>query len=1058
MHWLANISVRRPTFAMVLILMVLVFGLVGYSRLGVDRFPKVDFPTVAVVTQLPGAAPEQVESDVSMKIEEAVNTIGGIDELRSTSNEGVSTVFVTFVLEKDIEVAAQEVRDRVSSALSELPAGTEPPSVMKIDPDATPVVYVAVRADRPVAAVTDVAERIVRRRIESTPGVGQVRLLGGQGRQLNVWLDATRLRAHELTALDVQRAIASSNRTVPGGRLEAGPQEQVLRVRGRVESPEALGALVVTERQGAPIHVRDVATVEDGVETPDTAALRDGVPAVLLSVRKQSGANSVAVVDQVRERLTDLQRELPPGYSLDVVRDNTATIRTSVAAVTEHLVLGALFAGLVVLVFLGNLRSTLIAAVAIPVSIVGTFALMWMQGFSLDTITLLALALAVGIVIDDAIVVLENVHRTIEEKGVSPVKAAILATKEVGLAVLATTLSLVAVFLPVAFMSGIVGRFMKSFGLTMAFSILISMLVSFTLTPMLSSKWLKARRPHATGSDGKSLLERAVARVHQPLERGYEWLLVRVMRRRWIVVALSLVTLASIVPLIGMVPKGFLPKNDEAQFLVNVRAPEGTSLEETKVLSERVARDVRSVPNVEATLVTIGDNNEKTPNLANIHVRLTLPDARQVSQEQVMEQARLALRNQPKSLTIEVSEVPMFSGGGKQAPVMYEISGPDLDELERHARALEEKMKRIPGAADVTSSLVAGKPETSLHIDRERAADLGVKVADIAATLGLYVGGAEVSRYEENGESYPIFVRGEAKTRSGVDGLELVGVPSSSGTSIPVMELVRAEKDTGPASIMRLNRRRQVMLFANLAPGVSQGTVMAGVEKAIAELRLPAGYTATATGQSREMARTGQAFLAAFGLSFVFMYLVLAAQFESWLHPFTILLALPLTLPFALISLLLFGQALDIYSMLGLLVLFGVVKKNAILQIDLTNQLRAQGMERNQAIILANRERLRPILMTTVAFVAGMIPLIVSSGVGAGFNRATAGVIVGGQTLSLLLTLVATPVAYSLFDDAASFVRRILGRSEGDAARKRELDELDLAPAARLPGTLASHS
>jgi hydrophobic/amphiphilic exporter-1 (mainly G- bacteria), HAE1 family len=1048
MHWLANISVRRPTFAMVLVLVVLVFGLVGYSRLGVDRFPKVDFPTIAVITQLPGAAPEEVESDVSMKIEEAVNTIGGIDELRSTSNEGVSSVFVTFVLEKDIEVAAQEVRDRVSAALSELPAGTEPPSVMKIDPDATPILYIAVRANQPVAQVTDVAERIVRRRIESTQGVGQVRLLGGQGRQLNVWLDATRLRAHDLTALDVQRAIATSNRTVPGGRLEAGPDEQVLRVLGRVEKPEALGALVVAERQGSPVHVRDVATVEDGVETPDTAALRDGVPAVLLSVRKQSGANSVAVVDQVKARLAELGRELPSGYSLDVVRDNTATIRTSVAAVTEHLVLGALFAGLVVLVFLGNLRSTLIAAVAIPVSIVGTFALMWAQGFSLDTITLLALALAVGIVIDDAIVVLENVHRTIEEKGVSPMKAAILATKEVGLAVLATTLSLVAVFLPVAFMSGIVGRFMKSFGMTMAFSILVSMLVSFTLTPMLSSRWLKARRPHAGGEVKQTLLERAVARVHRPLEQGYEWLLRHVMRRRWIVVALSVATLASIVPLITLVPKGFLPKSDDAEFLVNVRAPEGTSLEETKLLSERVARDVRQVPSVVATLVTIGDNNEKTPNLANIHVRLTLPDAREATQEQVMAEARKALaKSQPKSLTLEVSEVPMFSGGWKQAPVMYEIGGTDLDELERHARELEARMRRIPGAVDVSTSLISGKPATSLHIDRERAADLGVKVGDIAATLGLYVGGAEVSRYEENGESYPIFVRGEPKTRTGVDGLALVGVPSSHGASVPVTELVRAEKDEGPASISRLNRRRQVMIFANLAPGVAQGTVMAGVEQAIKDMRLPAGYTASATGQSREMARTGQAFLAAFGLSFVFMYLVLAAQFESWLHPFTILLALPLTLPFALISLLLFGQALDIYSMLGLLVLFGVVKKNAILQIDLTNQLRAQGMERNEAIILANRERLRPILMTTVAFVAGMIPLIASSGVGAGFNRATAGVIVGGQTLSLLLTLLATPVAYSLFDDASNFVRRLLGRTELAAARERELAELDLPDA-----------
>jgi HAE1 family hydrophobic/amphiphilic exporter-1 len=1059
MSFLASLSVKRPTFATVLMALVLVFGLVGYTRLGVDRFPKVDFPTVAVITRLPGAAPKEVESDVSMKIEEAVNTIGGIDELRSESNEGVSQVYVTFVLEKDIEVAAQEVRDRVSQITADLPAGTEAPTVMKIDPDATPILYVAVRAQAPTLEVTEIADKVVARKLESTAGVGQVSLLGGSGRSINVWLDPARLRAHDVTALEVQRAISSSNATVPGGRLESGPEQQVLRVRGRAETPAALGSIVVADRGGDPVYVRDVARIEDGVEEADTAALRDGVPAVLLSIRKQSGANSVAVVDEVRARMDEIRNELPKGYALEVVRDNTQTIRTSVAAVTEHLILGAVFAGLVVLVFLGNLRSTLIAAFAIPVSIVGTFALMWTQGFSLDTITLLALALAVGIVIDDAIVVLENVHRTIEEKGVSPIKAAVLATREVALAVLATTLSLVAVFLPVAFMSGIVGRFMKSFGVTMAFAIVVSMLVSFTLTPMLSSRWLKARRPLANGTHQQTLLERVVKCVHAPLEHGYERLLGWVMRRRWVVVTISVLTLLSTVPLINIVPKGFLPKDDNAEFSVSVRTPEGTSLASTLLAAERVAREVRAQQNVKSTLVTIGDNNQKTPNLAAIHVGLTLPEAREISQEELMEQVRRnVVAHQPKELTIEVSEIPLFSGGWKQAPVTYEINGPDLAELERHARDLEARMKKIPGAVDVNTSLISGKPETSLSIDRERAADRGVRVADIASTLGLFVGGAEASRYQENGETYPIFVRGEASSRTEFERLSLLAVPAANGPSVPVSELVRAEKDTGPATITRLNRRRQVLIYSNLAPGVSQGTVQTGVDAAIAEMRLPAGYNAAPTGQSREMGRTGQAFLAAFGLSFVFMYLVLAAQFESWLHPITILLALPLTLPFALISLLLFKQALDIYSMLGLLVLFGVVKKNAILQIDHTNQLRAKGMERNAAIILANRERLRPILMTTLAFVAGMIPLIVSTGVGAGFNRATAGVIVGGQTLSLLLTLVATPVAYSLFDDASVWLKQKLGRRDDGSREKElaELDHLDEAPATLRTSTLAS--
>jgi HAE1 family hydrophobic/amphiphilic exporter-1 len=1048
MQWLANVSVRRPIFATVLILVVLVFGIVGYAQLGVDRFPKVDFPTVSVITELPGAAPKEVETEVSAKIEEAVNTISGIDELRSTSSEGVSQVFVTFVLEKDIEVAAQEVRDRVSRVLSSLPKGVEEPVVMKIDPDATPVLYVAVNAKAPLAEITEVGDKLVRRRLESTPGVGQVTVVGGSKRQINVWLDPARLRSHGLTALDVERAISSSNLTIPGGRIEAGPNQQILRVRGRVEKPAELARLSIFDKEGREVRLGEVARIEDGVETTETSAVRDGEPAVVLSIRKQSGANSVVVVDQVKERMAEMRAELPKGYSLEVVRDNTATIRTSVAAVGEHLILGALFAGAVVLLFLGNLRSTLIAAIAIPVSIVGTFALMWTQGFSLDTITLLALALAVGIVIDDAIVVLENIHRHIEEKGLSPIKASVIATREIGLAVLATTLSLIAVFLPVAFMSGIVGRFLKSFGMTMAFSILVSMLVSFTLTPMLSSRWLKAHRPHAGSSGGggetrKPLLERLVDTVYMPVERAYVRLLAWVMRRRWVVVVASVATLASTVPLLAAVPKGFLPKSDEAQFEINVRTPEGTSLDATEIATERIARAVRHLPEVTSTLLTIGDNNERTPNLGRVYVRLKDPDQRPQSQHELMDKVRHEIvARQPKEFEIDVSEVPMFSGGWKQAPVMYEISGPELAELEKYSKQLLDRVRKVPGAVDVNSSLVAGKPELALDIDRDRAADLGVKVQDLASTLRLFVGGGEVSTYEEAGETYSIRVRGEAKYRSALSGLSLLTVPSSKHGSVPILDVVSSEAETGPASIMRLNRRRQVLLFANLAPGTAQATVMQAVEREIRALNLPPGYRSAPVGQSKEMGRAGVAFLVAFGLSFVFMYLVLAAQFESWLHPITILLALPLTLPFALLSVILFKQQLDIYSMLGLLVLFGVVKKNSILQIDHTNQLRARGLDRATAILEANRERLRPILMTTLAFVAGMLPLLLSSGIGAAFNQATAGVIVGGQALSLLLTLLATPVAYSLFDDLSVRFGKLFRLGRAKAERDRELEEL----------------
>ncbi|HET9956210.1 MAG TPA: efflux RND transporter permease subunit, partial [Polyangiaceae bacterium] len=726
MQWLANVSVRRPVFATVLILVILVLGVVGYLQLGVDRFPKVDFPTVAVVTRLPGSASSEVETDVTDKIEEAVNTISGIDELTSVSSEGVSQVYVTFVLEKDIDVAAQEVRERVNGVLQNLPEGIEAPSVLKMDPDATPVLYIAVNANAPTREITEVADKIVRRRIENARSVGQVTIVGGTKRQVNVSLDPSRLRAYGITAVDVERAIRAANLTLPGGRIEAGPSQQVLRVRGRVEDASEVRLLSILERDGSVVRLGDVAEVEDGIETPETVAVRDGKPAVVLAVRKQSGSNSVAVVDAVRERMSDLSRELPKGYSLEVVRDNTSTIRTSVAAVKEHLLLGGLFAGAVVLLFLGSVRSTLIAAFAIPVSIIGTFALMWIQGFSLDTITLLALALAVGIVIDDAIVVLENIHRYIEEKGYSPTKASILATREIGLAVLATTLSLAAVFLPVAFMSGIVGRFLRSFGLTMAFSILVSLIVSFTLTPMLSSRWLRAHRPvGATGEPRKVLLERIVDRFYLPMERAYMAVLAWVMRRRYTVVLASLASLIACGPLLARVPKGFLPKSDEAHFEVNLRAKEGTSIDATALLGERLARELRTMPEVTSTLVTVGDNNDRRPNLARVYVRLTDPEKRKLSQDELMDRVRKQiLPHQPKDLTLDVSQVAMFSGGGfRTALIQYQISGPDLDALAKYTDQLVERVRKVPGAVDVASTYVGGKPELALRIDRERAAE-----------------------------------------------------------------------------------------------------------------------------------------------------------------------------------------------------------------------------------------------------------------------------------------------------------------------------------------------
>ncbi|HKP59900.1 MAG TPA: efflux RND transporter permease subunit [Polyangiales bacterium] len=1029
MQWLANVSVRRPIFASVLMLGTCVLGMAGYFQLGVDRFPDVNAPFITVTTRLPGAAPEEIETEVTEELEESLNTISGIDELRSQSSEGTSLVFISFNLGKDVDVAAQEVRDRVNLAVPRMPKDIEQPTITRVDPGATPALFVAVNGKLPLREMTDIADKLVRPQIENVSGVGEVVVLGGRKRQINIWIDPLKLRAFDLTALDVQRTVGAQNLSLPTGSLEAAAGQTTLRLQGRVQDAAEVGRLVVRDTQGRAVRVEDVARVEDGQEEGESLAFRNGTRGVVLSVRKQADANTVSVVDEVRERLNELGPKLPNGITLEVARDNSATIRTSIHAVQEHLILGALFAALTVLLFLGHLRSTLIAALAIPISLIGTFALMWLQGFTLNVITLLALALAVGIVIDDAIVVLENVFRFVNEKKLSPRRAAIQATQEIGLAVLATTLSLLAVFLPVAFMGGIVGRFLKSFGLTMSYAIAISLFVSFTLTPMLASKWLTAARPHAQ-SQQKPLLERVVDWFYVPVENVYMRLLGWVMRRRWVVVVASLLCVAATVPLMGVVKKGFLPDSDEAHFEINLRAPEGTNLEGTGLIAERIAREVRQLKGVEFTLTTLGDNAQEAPNVGAVYVKLSDPKERKESQVEIMERVRReVLSHKPADLKADVSEVPVMSGGMSQAMVMYDLSGPELVRLEEYSEKIVAAVEKVPGAVDVSSTMVSGKPELSLSIDRERAADLGVSVADLAATLQLLVGGSKVGTYERDGDQLEIRARADRDYRADAESLRTFSVPSSKFGAVLLSDVVSLRAGKGPAQINRLARRRQVTLLANVAPGASEGAVVQGVVRAIEAQNLPSGYAAMPQGRSKEMAKAGQSFLIAFVLAIVFMYLTLAAQFESWLHPATILLALPLTLPFAILSLVLLDQSLNIFSALGILVLFAVVKKNAILQIDHANHLRAEGIERGAAILQANKDRLRPILMTTLAFVAGMIPLVFSDGVGAGFNQATAGVVVGGQVLSLLLTLVATPVAYSLFDDlAARFGRKPMER------------------------------
>jgi hydrophobic/amphiphilic exporter-1 (mainly G- bacteria), HAE1 family len=1051
MQKLAEICVRRPVFATVIVLILTVIGGFSFFTLGVDRFPKIDIPTVSVSTSNTGAAPQEIETEITDIIEGVVNTVPGIDEMRSSSSQGRSNITINFNLEKDPDLATQEVRDKVSTIINRLPETADPPVVRKSDPDSQPVLVYSISAPRSSIELTDIVQNQIQERIESADGVGEVVVFGGRQREIKVYIDPNRLRAYNMSVTEVANALRAQNLELPGGRLDEGARTVTLRTLSRVTKVEDFNAIVIATKNGYPVKVSDVGRVEDSGVDANSAASLNGVPSVSLGIRKQSGANTIAVINGVKQRMAEIQPLLPADLRINVTRDQSEFIETSLHAIEEHLIVGGLLAAVIVFLFLWNFRSTIIAALAIPTSIISAFALIAALGYSLNQMTMLALTLMVGIVIDDAIVVLENIYRFVEEKGMHPFQAAIEGTKEIGLAVMATTLSLLAVFIPVGFMSGIVGRFMSSFGLTAAAAIAVSLIVSFTLTPMLAARWIKppkhAINPEAipagggNGKDGSAAPEPTAkaaetkdhgssksGRFYRPIDRTYMWMLRWSMAHRWIIVAVCLIAVISIWPLYKYVGYNFLPDEDESAYQISLRAPQGTSLPATQSVLERVARDVREqIPGVEATLVNAGGGGGGgggSPSSGSISVRLKPVKERKYSQVDLIQQTRDLIRKRkyPKEYVINASGTSSIGasiGGGRGgSSLALFISGPDIQKLDEYSNKLVERIKQNPNFRDADRSLQLSSPEVRIIIDRQRAADLNVQAGDVAQALSMLAAGQRVTTFSEGSDQYDVVVRAGEEFRRTRENLSNFTVASGSGGVVGLEKLVRLEEGESPASIDRLNRQRQVTVSASLAPNGSESDGLVAVQNYAKELNMEAGYRTGVTGQSKELQRANTSFMVAFALSFVFMYLILAAQFESFIHPVTILLTLPLSIPFALLSTLLAGQRLNIFSALGILLLFGIVKKNAILQIDHTNELRSHGMARYSAILQANRDRLRPILMTTIALVAGMIPLIVGSGAGAATNRSIGVLVVGGQSLCLLLTLLAVPVFYSLFEDA----------------------------------------
>jgi HAE1 family hydrophobic/amphiphilic exporter-1 len=1030
--WFTRVSINNPVFATMMMAALLVLGLFSYSRLPVEQFPDVSFPVIVIDTEYPGASPENVEDELTRKIEEAVNTVSGIKTLSSRSYEGRSVVIVEFDLTVDPKAAAQDVREKIALVRPTFRDEIKEPKVSRFNPDDFPIISVAVTSPtRGLRELTTLSDQVIKKRIENVSGVGQATLVGGVSREIRVNLKLAELESQRVGADQVIQALRAENQDVPAGSIVTASEERIVQIKARLAGPRDFGNLIVTRRGGKAVTLGQLADIEDGQEEEESAALINGRRALSIDVVKAQGENTIAVVDGVRRAVAEMQGLLPPDVKLDIVRDTSLGIRNSVADVKATLFEGALLTVGIVFLFLASWRSTVITGLTLPIALIGTFLFIYAFGFTLNVLTLMALSLSVGLLIDDAIVVRENIVRHVA-LGAGHRKAALEATGEIGLAVLATTFSIVAVFLPVGFMGGIIGRFFHQFGLTVVAAVLISMFVSFTLDPMLSSIW---HDPQAEGHYGSSPLGRLLAWFHRLMERlsaAYEWLLGWALAHRKTVLAVALGSFFASFPLAKLVGSEFIPEADFGELQVQFKTPVGSSLELTQQKVRQVDAALHEFPEVKVTYATINTGFVLGKNKANIFAQLTPRKERRRSQMDLTKPIRERLE---RIAGIELQQVGTFKPVSSGKPLQVSILGQDRAVLADLSRQVLQAMRETPGAVDVESTDEAARPQLALEVKRELASDLGIGVGQLASTLRPLLAGQAVGNWRApDDQYYDVQVRLGREARARAADVERVPLasslvdPAGGPRMVTLREIATLKDSLGAQQINRKEQLREVLVTGNVF-GRPGGDVANDLRAKIDAIPMPPGYRWSMGGSTKDMQESMQFASQALMLAVVFIYLILASQFASFLQPVAIMMSLPLSLIGVVLALMVSRSTLNIFSIIGFIMLMGLVTKNAILLVDFVNQERRRGADRRAAVLAAGRIRLRPILMTTLAMIFGMLPLAAGLGEG-GEQRAPMGQsVIGGVIASGLLTLVVVPVIYTYLDDLVAWFARLRRRT-----------------------------